>query len=402
MKVYLKILFLFLFFTNLLSSQNLIPNPGFEDVNVCVTYEEKCSPQAWRNVELKGFQFPEIIVPRESGLKTYDGIRSARIPMYNKRRKFDRIFIQTPLLCELEEGKEYELEFYYLLESEAVKAFGLQFLDTISIVDKNWVFKDSVPDIEVKLNPKHYLTWQKATAKYTATGGEQAILLGNFKSDDDTELALVKKKKKRDTYPSRIMVWLDGFSLKVLDGSPACNEMEENRTRIYQDSVRHFHRSIRLVRDIERERNKKHEEPEDTVEMKNLVKEELTIEETRIPNETRIVEESSFVLVDINFESNSAKLLPEAYPSLEELYIYMSDYPSKSIYITGHTDDMGTEKANLVLSRRRAESVAAVLIEKGISPSRISSQGKGELMPITTNDTSEGRRKNRRVEFLLK
>ncbi|MGB1216897.1 MAG: OmpA family protein, partial [Saprospiraceae bacterium] len=325
----------------------------------------------------------------------------ARIPNFNKGRKFDRIFIQTPLLCELEEGKEYKLTFYYLLESETVKTFGIQFLDTISIVNKKWEFRDAIPDEEIELNPKHYLTWQKAEITYTAKGGEQAILVGNFKSDENTELSIVrkkdkKKKKNKYSYPSRIMIWLDEFSLIPVDGETPCSNMEENKIAIYRDSVRHFHAPIMMVRDIERNK------PvfEEVAEV--FPKEELVIEEAiPVKEETKILEEKPFTLENINFETNSATLLPEAYPSLDELYLYLSENISKMLTITGHTDNVGKEQANLILSRRRAESVAKVLVGKGISPSRIRSGGKGESEPLVDNSSSEGREKNRRVEFRL-
>ncbi len=398
----IQLIFILLLLSLSAAAQNLVPNPGFEDVNVCLTYKEECSPQAWRNVELKGFQFPEIIVPKKSGLKTYDGIRAARISVFNKRRTFDRVFIQTPLLCELEADKAYRLSFHYLLEAETVTKLGVQVLDTISIIDKNWIFRDCVHDMEVPLNPKKHLVWQKAEVEYIAKGGEQAILIGNFKSDGNTKLALVKKKEKKDVYPSRIMLWLDGFSLEALDGSPPCSKIEENRIAIYRDSARHFHRPISLVRDIERKRRILLEKQEEEIATE-ISEEQIIVADTPlISTQTAIIEKTPFILEDINFESNSATLLAEAFKPLDELYMYLSKNPKTTISIIGHTDNVGAEKTNLILSRRRAETVAAVLIEKGISPDRIISQGKGESSPITTNDTPEGRQRNRRVEFLLK
>ncbi len=72
-----------------------------------------------------------------------------------------------------------------------------------------------------------------------------------------------------------------------------------------------------------------------------------------------------------------------------------------TIDIKGHTDNVGSDAANMKLSRDRAESVKAYLVSKGANPSRIEATGYGESQPIATNGTAAGRQKNRRVEFTL-
>ena len=72
-----------------------------------------------------------------------------------------------------------------------------------------------------------------------------------------------------------------------------------------------------------------------------------------------------------------------------------------AIEIVGHTDNVGEEDANLLLSRKRAENVRAYLIRNGIDQSRIKATGYGESQPIATNNTPEGRQKNRRTEVRI-
>jgi len=67
--------------------------------------------------------------------------------------------------------------------------------------------------------------------------------------------------------------------------------------------------------------------------------------------------------------------------------------------LSGHTDNVGTEQNNLILSKGRAEAVRDFLVASGISASRIKVEYFGEMRPIDTNDTPEGRQKNRRVEM---
>ena len=71
----------------------------------------------------------------------------------------------------------------------------------------------------------------------------------------------------------------------------------------------------------------------------------------------------------------------------------------ETIIAVGHTDSIGTEKYNQGLSERRAASVKSYLVSKGVDPNRIYTEGKGELQPVASNKTREGRAQNRRVEI---
>ncbi|MBL8743009.1 MAG: OmpA family protein, partial [Myxococcales bacterium] len=70
--------------------------------------------------------------------------------------------------------------------------------------------------------------------------------------------------------------------------------------------------------------------------------------------------------------------------------------------IEGHTDSVGSDQGNLLLSKNRAKSCLDYLVKKGIAQGRLTSEGFGETKPLETNDTAEGRSKNRRTEFHIK
>ena len=72
-----------------------------------------------------------------------------------------------------------------------------------------------------------------------------------------------------------------------------------------------------------------------------------------------------------------------------------------SLNLAGHTDNVGNDEFNMDLSKRRAESIKAYFVAKGINASRITTEFFGETKPIETNDTQAGRKKNRRVEMKL-
>lgn len=104
------------------------------------------------------------------------------------------------------------------------------------------------------------------------------------------------------------------------------------------------------------------------------------------------------VRLHINFPFDSWKILPKYYPEIERFANFLKDNPQIKVEIQGHTDSIGSEKYNLILSQKRAEAVRNLLIKKyGISPDRLRAKGYGESKPIASNKTREGRAKNRRV-----
>jgi|GEM_PF-2914313 len=104
----------------------------------------------------------------------------------------------------------------------------------------------------------------------------------------------------------------------------------------------------------------------------------------------------------ILFRPGSDELLDESYNVLDKVAEVLDKYPQFELSVMGHTDNIGSEDNNLVLSIKRAFKVKYYLVyEKKIRIARISSNGRGESAPMTSNATAEGRRQNRRVEFQL-
>ena len=104
----------------------------------------------------------------------------------------------------------------------------------------------------------------------------------------------------------------------------------------------------------------------------------------------------------ILFNTDSDVIKPASYPLLQELADEFAKCPNSSVDVIGHTDSVGDAGYNQNLSQRRAASVTRYLSSKGVNVSRITSIGKGEASPIASNDTKEGRAKNRRIEFKVK
>ena len=114
-----------------------------------------------------------------------------------------------------------------------------------------------------------------------------------------------------------------------------------------------------------------------------------------------IVVGEKIILRNIFFETNSYKLKDESKAELDKLVLFMKQNPKLIAEISGHTDNVGSDEDNLILSENRAQAVVDYLIENSINKSRIKSKGYGENKPIDTNNTPEGRAKNRRTEFTV-
>jgi len=112
-------------------------------------------------------------------------------------------------------------------------------------------------------------------------------------------------------------------------------------------------------------------------------------------------ESSPVILRNVEFESGSADLLESSVSELKLLLQLLRSDSEVHMEIRGHTDNVGDPQSNLTLSKQRAESVYNWLIEAGVDPERLTYEGFGEMMPIDSNDTEEGRQRNRRTEFKL-
>ncbi len=102
---------------------------------------------------------------------------------------------------------------------------------------------------------------------------------------------------------------------------------------------------------------------------------------------------------DTFFDFDKSTLKPEGRQVLDQVAQQADSINLETVIATGHTDSIGTEAYNQKLSERRANSVKQYLISKGVPADRIYAEGKGELQPIATNKTREGRAQNRRVEI---
>lgn len=106
-------------------------------------------------------------------------------------------------------------------------------------------------------------------------------------------------------------------------------------------------------------------------------------------------------LGDVLFETGKSDLKGAATSNLNKLINFLKQHTDRSLVIEGHTDSVGSDSFNQVLSQNRADSVKNFLLTQGIAADRITAYGKGESSPVANNDSSSGRQMNRRVEVII-
>ncbi len=127
--------------------------------------------------------------------------------------------------------------------------------------------------------------------------------------------------------------------------------------------------------------------------MNGVVKAELEVKPIQVGKEYR--------LNDINFATNSYELNENARQIIDEFLLFLEDNPSVKIDIQGHTDDVGNDEDNLVLSKNRARVVYEYLVDRGIIANRMTHHGYGEVRPVASNKSEKGKAKNRRTVFVI-
>jgi outer membrane protein OmpA-like peptidoglycan-associated protein len=106
-------------------------------------------------------------------------------------------------------------------------------------------------------------------------------------------------------------------------------------------------------------------------------------------------------LADILFDFNQATLRRDVEFNLVKIATILNQFGEMKVLVEGHTDSIGTEEYNLILSQKRAQAVSDFLISQDVDASRLSAEGYGESRPVADNDTDEGRQKNRRVDLVI-
>jgi len=368
----------FLLVFNTITSQNLIPNPSFEEF---IDFE-KSNSQGWHAVQKTDSPdyfnlsttepynnlFNEFMGGTEpkSG-NGFVGIFCIRVDP-NRDIKNIREFIEVPLINGLEKDSLYKVGLSICLDNEsniAVKNFGVFFSSNTNQLNNDFKTLKLKPQIEFNSTLlDNTNSWVELQASYTAKGSEKFLTLGNFMTDKLT----ITKKRISISEKGKQKKW--GLTKKELAAYYYIDDVIIEKIQLATDSS-----SFEII-----------DGP--------IAKEQFfDIDEIKI--------DSLIVLKNIVFEFNKSDLLPESFNEIEKLYQLLVTNPEIRVKLEGHTDNVGEYDFNLELSMKRVESVTAYLISKGINSERIEFEGYSYSVPLESNDSEEGRAINRRVAFKI-
>ena len=128
---------------------------------------------------------------------------------------------------------------------------------------------------------------------------------------------------------------------------------------------------------------------------------DVCVEENNKKSDIIVFTDNSYTFQNLQFQINNAIIHETSYTELDKLVGYLMQNAKVKIQISGYTDNVGKAQDNIVLSEARANAVKKYLTDKGIDINRIITKGNGSGNPIASNDTEEGRTKNRRVEMMV-
>ena len=289
---------------------------------------------------------------------SYLGIR-----VFSLRKDIE--YVQNRLKAPLEKDSTYCFSAYLKLSPKsryASNAFGF-------LLSKEEVYIDTDQLLKIQASKRldnqilNYKTrWMKVQCTYTAKGGEKFLTLGSFQNHKELKMIEVPGDAPESYY------YLEDVSLVPISKEEdcACNFADD---RI------------------------------DTLEMPPSWTETDT-EESQSAFDT-LKKGDKLILDDIHFENDKAIILAESFATLSSVLDYLLNNRKVRVEISGHTSSLGSARHNYILSEKRANSVLKFLIKNGVDEKRIETAGYGPDYPIASDDTPEGQKENRRVEFKI-
>jgi outer membrane protein OmpA-like peptidoglycan-associated protein len=353
-----------------------------------------------------------------------------------------REYIQGRLAKPLEKGQKYCVSYWVKLASGSrftVDMVSLAFYNTQQKSDINRAF-GGIP--QMNNLPGLFLDntqeWKQMCMVYTANGGEQFFIIGNFRNYQTTNYVVTNKNTKNARNKAYAYYYFDEVVIRPLENCTDCPCVNQSlvvalKDTSYTGGKNPFTgRVTKIVNDGKISIDVSGGTPPYFIEWSNKSKDTqltnlpagrytyrvkdqfncsatgtITFVEPKLPEDEflaglkNIEEGSSIVLENIFFEFNKTTLLPASFPELDKVVSFMKEANVSLIEISGHTDSDGSEEYNRKLSDGRAKAVVDYLVAQGIDLTHLQSVGYGESRPIDTNTTDSGKAQNRRVEFAL-
>ena len=224
-----------------------------------------------------------------------------------------------------------------------------------------------------------------------------AFTIGKNKEDVEAEALRLKQQADADAEARRVKEATDAEARRIKEATDA----EARRVKEATDAeARRIKDSTNAVADAARVKVMTDAEARRAKELADA--EALRLAQQK-SNDTVfvLIKGKTVVLRGVNFEFNKATLTEDSEIILRRAYNAMVANPEVAVVITGHTDNVGSQKYNQVLSLKRAQSVKKWLVEHGIASNRMRTVGRGLNEPVASNETDAGRAENRRIEFYV-
>ena len=400
---------LFLTATGYLHSQNLIPNPGFENY-------DGLKVANWKQPIGEYYHF-EVRVYKNKLRKEFRAINGLCI-ISPQHSEYMMVELNEPLI----KDAVYTFQFDMMLDPKHINSqeraphVHIVFADTpFDIRTRTQVFVE--PDLQFPISQLKYDgRFKKFNAQYTARGGEKFVLIGNvFSPSKEQELKEVLYWKNSYDKANNIAHLVYRNQLMSIPpkefaaSAKKSRRMFAKRQKSLDKWLKHELDSIeKLYRPIL-----------DTLNVAIIVAfntrvyfDNFYLAPAHFPvpemvqpildeNDIPFKANTSYIFNHVLFDTDKSSLKSESFEELDQVAEILLTFPEYQIKITGHTDSINTEHYNMTLSINRAKSCVDYLLTKGVPKNQLEYEGKGENAPIASNETEEGRQMNRRVEFMF-
>jgi outer membrane protein OmpA-like peptidoglycan-associated protein len=362
---------------------NLLLNGGFEDVNTCTEYSAECGVEGW-------FYLKDVKAQMLENETNTNRLGSNSFGIFYNWLGYTGFapVIGAILPCGLQKDNLYTFKgiISAKLNPKLILKAGICFGEKF-YVPKRPFSKDMQPERIDSIRKIPNTNFFEFEYSFVATGKEKYLTFGTYIIED----TVGAKKKLIGT--QTVSLVLDNFQLiPANEKETTCPDFILNKEEIYNYNFRHKEMDYSLFGRGELAIVFTNEDSNSITQIKELP-----------PPLLPPLQTDTLKLGDVFFDSNKAKLKPEALKMLQTFFINNNTSSSiDSMYVEGHTDSIGSDSRNLELSFQRCESIRQWLLENNIvAPSSIQVHPFGKSKPVASNSTQQGRAMNRRVEMIV-
>lgn len=379
-RIIILIFFLIATSTIARTQTNLLLNSGFEDINTCTEYKSECGVEGW-------FYLKEVkaqMLLNENNIQLVGANSYGIFSTWNGYTDFIPV-IGSLLPCGLQKGKRYTFKgiLSATLNPRLILRPGFCIGEKFYVPRRAFV-KNMQPVAIPTITPVSNTNFYSFEYSFTADENARYLTFGTYIEEDT-----VGAKKKLIGTQTVSMV-LDNFQLIPEDPNEApCPDFAANKAIIYEYNFRHKEMDYSLYAKGELEIEFDYNPVRFTTAIQQLP--------------PAPVQPDTLKLGDVFFDFNKAQLKPDALKMLSAYFIKNKmEQTIDSIYIDGHTDSIGSDQRNMVLSTERCEAVKKwMLLNSVITESQSTIHPFGRSRPVATNKTASGRALNRRVELII-